>query len=174
MENKWTDVLPEVATDPATGKRRSFNTGALNSDGNVDTLYFDELVGTPVASGPQFIFSLGAKFEKKGFFVGLDVNYYAKDYLLDGGTYLATDGSLVGTNDFGRDVFDLTFGDVLPKRAILDGQIGYNFKFLKTLKGLASIQVLNILDNEYLAAADRFGIIPGMLRTFRFNLSLGL
>ena len=174
MENKWTDVLPEVAVDPGTGKRRPFNTGALNSDGNVDTLFFDELTGTPVASGPQFIFSLGAKFEKKGFFVGLDVNYYAKDYLLDGGTYLATDGSLVGTNDFGRDVFDLTFGDVLPKRAILDGQIGYNFKLLKTLKGLASIQVLNILDNEYLAAADRFGVIPGMLRTFRFNLNLGL
>ncbi|MEO6695207.1 MAG: TonB-dependent receptor, partial [Ignavibacteria bacterium] len=174
MENKWTGVLPEVAVDPNTGVRRPFNTGALNENGNVDTLFFDELVGTPVASGPQFIFSVGAKFEKKGFFVGLDVNYYAKDYLLDGGTFLATDGNLVGTTAAGKDVFDLSYGDVLPKRAILDGQIGYNFKFFKSLKGLASVQVLNILDTEYLASADRFGIIPGLLRTFRFNLSLGL
>ncbi len=172
MDNKWKEVLPEVAIDPTTGKRRSFNTGALNANGNIDTLYFDQLVGTPVASGPQFLFLIGAGWEHKGFFAGLDLNYYAKDYLLDGGTFLPTEASQVGTSSRG-DVYDLTYGDVLPKRAILDGHIGYNFKFFKTLKGLASIQVLNILDHEYLASADRFGVIPGLLRTFRFNMSLG-
>ncbi len=66
----------------------------------------------------------------------MDVNYYAKDYLLDGGTFLPTAADQIGTSSRG-DVFDLTYGDVLPRRAILDGQIGYNFKFLKTVKGLA-------------------------------------
>lgn len=172
MDNKWTEVLSQVERD-ANGKLRPFNAGALDANGNIDTLYFSELVGTPVASGPQFMFSIGAGYDYKGFFAGLNVNYFAKDYLLDGGTFLPTSSEQVGTSSRG-DVFDLTYGDVLPSRAIVDGQVGYNFKMFKTLKGLASIQVLNILDHEYLASADRFGVIPGYKRSFRFNLSLGI
>jgi len=36
---------------------------------------------------------------------------------------------------------------------------------------MASVQVLNALDNEFFADADRSGVIPGIGRAFRFNLS---
>ena len=175
MDNKWQSVLSSVLTDPITGKRRPFNTSALNVDGNVDTLYFDQLEGKPVASGPQFISSLSLTYDNQGFFSSLDMSAYAKDYLLDGGTFMATDGSYTGTDSKGRDLFQSQFSDKLPTRFLFDFNAGYNFNFGKKvpLKGTLTGQILNIFDTEYLAAADRSGVIPGMKRAFRLNLSIG-
>jgi outer membrane receptor protein involved in Fe transport len=144
-------------------------------DGNVDTLYFDQLEGKPVASGPQFISSLSLTYDNQGFFSSLDMSAYAKDYLLDGGTFMATDGSYTGTDSKGRDLFQSQFSDKLPTRFLFDFNAGYNFNFGKKvpLKGTLTGQILNIFDTEYLAAADRSGVIPGMKRAFRLNLSIG-
>lgn len=174
MDNKWQDVLSSVLTDPITGKRRAFNTSALNQDGNVDTLFFDELKGTHVASGPQLMISGGLSYNYKGFFIGTDVNFYGRNYLLDGDTYLGVEGEYIGQNSAGKDLFKTTYDNQLPTAVLLDAYAGYNYNLSKWFKGQVSVQVLNIADKEWYAGADRFGIIPGMKRTFRVNLSAGL
>ncbi len=42
------------------------------------------------------------------------------------------------------------------------------------VKSTITFQVLNLFDTDYLAAADRFGVFPGIKRTYRANLSIGL
>ena len=175
MDNTWQKVLESVLTDPVTGKRRAFNTGALNSDGNVDTLYFDQLEGKPVASGPQLMTSLSLTYDHQGFFGSVDMSMFAKDYILDGGSYMAVKGDFVGVDYKSRQLFQSEFSDQLPSRFLFDANLGYNFDFGKKLplRGTIVFQVLNIFDTDYLASADRFGVIPGMKRSFRANVSLG-
>jgi len=174
MDNKWQDVLSSVMTDPITGKRRAFNTSALNQDGNVDTLFYDELKGTHVASGPQLMISGGINYNYKGFFIGADVNFYARNYLLDGDSYLGVSGEYVGQNSAGKDLFQTNYDNQLPTATIFDTYAGYNYTLSKWFKGQISVQVLNLADTEWYAGADRFGIIPGMKRTLRLNVSAGL
>ena len=175
MDNKWQSVLSSVLTDPISGKRRAFNTGALDPNGNVDTLFFDELEGTPVASGPQFMSSLSLTYDHEGFFGSIDMSFFAKDYILDGASYMAVKGDWAGTDYKGRELFMNEYDNQLPTRMLFDANLGYNFNFGKKLplRGTVVFQVLNIFDKEYFAAADRFGVIPGMKRSFRANVSLG-
>ncbi len=175
MDNTWQTVLSSVLTDPISGKRRPFNTSALDQNGNVDTLFFDELEGTPVASGPQFMSSLSLTYDHQGFFGSVDMSFFAKDYILDGGSYMAVKGDWVGTDYKNRELFQSEFDDQLPTRFLFDANFGYNFNFGKKLplKGTVVFQVLNIFDTEYFSSADRYGVIPGMKRSFRANISLG-
>ncbi|MCB0721631.1 MAG: TonB-dependent receptor [Ignavibacteriae bacterium] len=173
MDNVWSDILSSVETNP-DGTRRAFNTGALDQNGNVDTLYFDELDGTPVASGPQLISTLSLTYNHKSFFGNIDLSNYSRNILLDGGTYMAVDGEFVGTNAAGQQLFQSEYSDQLPSATILDADVGYNFNFNKYLKGSITFQVLNIFDSEWLSSSDNFGVIPGLGRTFRGNLTIGL
>lgn len=175
MDNKWQSVLSSVLTDPVTGKRRAFNTSALDANGNVDTLFFDELEGTPLASGPQFMSSLSLTYDNFGFFGSIDASFYAKDYILDGGSYMGVKGDYIGVDSKNRELFKTEFDDQLPTRILFDLNLGYNFNFGKQLplKGTLTGQILNIFDTDYLAAADRYGVYPGMKRAFRLNLSVG-
>ena len=170
MDNRWTEVLDAVLNDPITGARRAFNASALNEKGIVDALYFDELKDTPVASGPQTMLAVGLNYRVPSFFVGVNVNYCARIIALDGGSYLATDGgwAFVG----GKRVFDPKFDSKLPAFTVVNLNVGTSFNLLD-LRTMASIQVLNALDNEFFADADRYGVIPGLGRAFRLNLSAG-
>ncbi|CAF4558270.1 unnamed protein product [Rotaria sp. Silwood1] len=178
MDNKWTDILASVITEVrANGLtyRRAFNTSSRDLNGNIDTLFFDELKDQPVASGPQTMFSLGLTYDWNSWFAGVDMNFAARDYLLDGGTYTAISSVYQGTNPTsGRDYYLSTYDNQLPTRAIFGAYAGYNFKFDKKLKGTLSLQSANLFDKDYFAAADRFGVIPGEKRTFRVNLTIGL
>jgi outer membrane receptor protein involved in Fe transport len=173
MDNKWISVLDNVKVDPITGKRTVFNSSSRNSSGNIDTLYFDELEDTPIASGPQLMFNVGLDYTFNEFFAGASVNFFSKNYLLDGGTYTATDAELLSTTPAGKEVWKSTYDNTLQSAATVDFFAGYNYNFAKYLKGTITFQVLNIFNTEYFAAADRNGPIPGMLRTFRLNTSLG-
>jgi len=173
MDNTWKKILDNVKINP-DGSRRAFLTTAINSEGNTYTIYFDELEGKPVASGPQFMSSLSLTYDNKGFFGSLDFSFFARDYLLDGGTYAAVDGSYIGTIN-GKDLFQSIYKNQLPSRGIFDFNTGYNFNLGKKLplKGTITLQVLNIFDTEYFSAADRSGVIPGVKRSYRANISLG-
>jgi outer membrane receptor protein involved in Fe transport len=171
MDNRWKDVLDQAKTDPSTGARRAFNTTALDATGKRDTLFFDELAGTPVASGPQQMYSIGLNYRAEKFFCGIGVNYYARIIPLDGATYMATDGGWAFVN--GRRVFDPKFDNKLPNFALVNLNFGTSFDALG-LHSTASIQIMNALDNEFLADADRNGVYPGIGRAFRFNLSTSL
>lgn len=177
MDNKWTDILSSVTTEVRSNGltyRRAFNTSARDFNGNIDTLFFDELKDQPVASGPQTMISLGLTYDWKGWFGGIDMNFAARDYLLDGGTYTAVTSVYQGTNaSNGRDYYLSTYDNQLPTRAIFSAYAGYNFILPKLFKGTISLQSANLFDKDYFAAADRFGVIPGEKRTFRANLTLG-
>jgi len=173
MNNEWVEVLDAVKYD-SKGNRLVFNNSARDANGNVYKLYFDELEGTKVASGPQLMFNLGLDYTFKEFFTGLDVNFFANNYLLDGSTYMATESEYVSKTTAGLEVWKSTYDNKLPSVATVDFYTGYNYQFAKWFKGVITFQVLNILNSEYFAAADRNGPIPGMLRTFRLNASLGL
>jgi outer membrane receptor protein involved in Fe transport len=175
MDNKWQSVLSSVLYDPITGKRRAFNTSSYDENGNIDTLFFDELEGTPVASGPQFMSSLSLTYDNYDFFGSIDASFFGKDYILDGGSYMGVKGDFVGVDSKNRDLFRTEFDNQLPTRILFDFNLGYNFYFGKQapLKGTISGQILNIFDTDYLASADRYGVIPGMKRAFRLNLSVG-
>ncbi|HRE39920.1 MAG TPA: TonB-dependent receptor [Ignavibacteria bacterium] len=172
MDNKWTEVLEAVKTNP-NGTRRSFNSNALDMNGNVDTLFFDELVSTPVASGPQLMTSLSLQYNRGNFFGSLDWRLIGRNYALDGGTFLGVNSSLIGNDAAGREIYSTEFRDQLPSASVFDITAGADFNLYKTLSGTLTLQCFNLFDTEYLAAADRFGIIPGALRQFRANLSIG-
>lgn len=177
MENTWQSILDAVKTDPVTGKRRAFNSGALDMNGNIDTLFFDELEGTYVASGPQLMSSLSLTYDNKGFFGSFDMSFFAKDILLDGGSYTAVKGQwLAGLDSKGRELFQSEYDKELPSRFIFDLNAGYSFQIGKKLpiKSTITLQVLNLFDTDYLASADRFGVFPGVKRTYRANISIGL
>jgi outer membrane receptor for Fe3+-dicitrate len=171
MDNRWKKPLESVMKDPATGARRPFNTSSLNSAGRVDTLFFDELENTPVASGPQTMLFLGVNYDNGTSFAGLNVGFFARQYVLDGGSYLAVDGGFTfNGSDF---VFEPVFDRVLPNRAVVSANFGTRF-LVAGINAAASLQVLNLFDVEYLEDADRFGVIPGLTRTARLNLSAGI
>jgi hypothetical protein len=164
MNNKWTDPVDPV--DPVTGQRRAFNTSALGPDGKVDTLYVDEMKGTPVAGGPQTMFSIGLNYRGEHFFAGAALYGFARLYMLDGGTYMRTDGNFTT----GWMVFQSIFDNKLPVYSIVNLNMGYTFDVVG-LNTTISMQLLNVLDKQYLADADRSGVIPGLGRAIRLNLN---
>lgn len=178
MDNKWTDVLASVLTEVRSNGqtyRRSFNSNARDLNGNIDTLFFDELKDTYVKSGPQTMLSLGLTYDWKGWFAGLDMNFAARDYLLDGNPYAAVSTVYQGTNAVsGRDYFVTSYDTQLPTRAIFGAYAGYNFILPKLFKGTLSLQSSNLFDKDFFASSDNFGVIPGEKRTVRFNLTIGL
>lgn len=178
MDNKWTDILASVTTEVrANGLtyRRAFNANARDANGNIDTLFFDELKDTYVKSGPQLMASLGLTYDWKGWFAGLDMNFAARDYLLDGNPYAPVSTVYQGTNSVsGRDYYATTYDTQLPTRAIFGAYAGYNFILPKLFKGTVSLQSANLFDKDFFASSDNFGVIPGEKRTFRFNLTIGL
>ncbi|MBP1690874.1 MAG: TonB-dependent receptor, partial [Bacteroidetes bacterium] len=169
MDNRWKDVLDKVMKNE-NGSRRAFNASALNAQGRVDTLFFDELKDTPVASGPQTMISIGLNYRTQSFFMGFNVNHFARLVALDGGSYMAVDGGWAFVN--GARVFDAKYDTKLPSYTTVNLNLGTHFNVLG-LQTTASVQVLNALDNEFFADADRSGVIPGIGRAIRFNLSTG-
>ena len=169
MDNRWKDVLDKVMRNE-NGSRRAFNASALNAQGRVDTLFFDELKDTPVASGPQTMISIGLNYRTQSFFMGFNVNHFARLVALDGGSYMAVDGGWAFVN--GARVFDAKYDTKLPSYTTVNLNLGTHFNVLG-LQTTASVQVLNALDNEFFADADRSGVIPGIGRAIRFNLSTG-
>lgn len=168
-------LLPDGKANPAYGvlteDRRVFNSAStlVDAKGNRDAIYFDELKDTPVASQPQTAISAGLAYRhRSGFFAGADVNYFARDFLTDGGGFRAIDGTFDANN-----VFRATkWSDETPSRTIIDLSAGYRFN-LAGLKLNASAQLLNVFDKEYFSSSDSFGFYPGSLRTLRVNLDAG-
>jgi len=173
MNNRWTKVLDEVKKDPVTQTRNAFYTGALNSAGKVDTLYFDELEGTKVASGPQTIVYFSLNYRHEGFFAGINANLAANNYMLDGATYMAVDGGFWFDAAAGKQKFASIYDNRLPSYAVFDAFVGGQFD-VGPFNTTMSLQVLNLFDTEYLAWADRNGVVPGPTRTIRFNLGVAL
>ncbi|MCX7834282.1 MAG: TonB-dependent receptor [Ignavibacteria bacterium] len=172
MDNVWKTVLDNVKKD-RNGNRRAFNSNALDANGKSYTLYFDELEGKPVASGPQLMTSASLQYNYKGFFCSFDMNFFGRDIMLDGGTYLPVKSEFYGTSASNKELYKTEYDTELPTRFIFDFNAGYNFKFEKIVQGTISFQILNLFDTKYFSSSDRFGLIPGYLRTFRANLSLG-
>lgn len=164
MDNKWKKVVDPI--DPVTGQRRAFNTSVLGANGKTDILYVNEMTGTPVASGPQTMYSLGLNYRGDHFFSGITMYGYARLFMQDGGTYMRTDGFFAP----GTMVFTSKFDNKLPTYYILNLNLGYNFD-LEGLNTTLSMQVLNVFDREYLVDADRSGVIPGIGRAVRFNVN---
>jgi outer membrane receptor protein involved in Fe transport len=171
MNNKWIEVLDKAKYD-IYGKRRVYNAYALNSAGKTDTLFFDELKDSHVASGPQTMMMLGLRYNFGDFYVALNMNYFARDYMLDGDAYMAIDGNFYQDAN-GKSYFNSVYDNKLPSRTLVDIDAGYRFK-IGGIIGNASLQLLNIFDKEYFGSSDSYGVIPGMLRTWRFNVNLGL
>lgn len=168
-QNKWEEVLESVKTDPSNGARQVFNASGRNAAGAIDTVFMDELAGTRVGGSPQTMASLGLVYQWEGFFAGIDMNYYADHYGLDGDTYSRVDGEWDAT----KTTFTYVYDQKLPDRTIFDAQAGYRFETPFGIKAAVSAQVLNLFDKKYLADIDNFGVQPGYLRSFRVNVNLG-
>ena len=171
MSNRWTGVNEDIKKD-LTGARRPFNTGAVGPDGKTFTMYFDQLENTPVASGPQTMVYLGLQYDDGSIFGGVNAIHYAQQFVLDGGTYMATDGYFTGNLGV-LNTFISSFAQKLPPRSVYNFNLGARFK-LGALRGNASVQVLNAFDNQYLEDADRNGVYPGIGRAIRLNMGIGL
>ncbi|MBS1493421.1 MAG: TonB-dependent receptor [Bacteroidetes bacterium] len=172
MDNTWKEILASVINNP-DGSLRVFNNNARNANGDKINVYYNDLLGKHLASGPQMMINAGLNYTYKSFFTGVDMNFAARDYFLDGETYGAITSVLIGTNG-SKEIYQTTFDNQLPTRAIVGAYAGYNFNFNKKLKGQLTLQSANLFDKDYLASADRFGVIPGEKRTFRINLTIGL
>ncbi len=170
--NKWESVLKEAKTVySATGvpQRTVFNANGFTATGVRDTVFVDELAGTHVGGPPQLMLSFGTTYRWENLFVGFDANYYDNHYALDGDTY----SRVLGEWNANKTTFSYAYKQFLQSRMILDMQAGYRYEMFG-VKAQASMQILNLLDENYFADMDNFGVIPGGLRAYRFNLSLFL
>jgi hypothetical protein len=112
-------------------------------------------------------------YRSEGFFVGMNVNYAANNFPLDGGTYMAVDGSVYYDTWNSKYKFAAMYDNKLPAYAVASGYVGRQF-MMGPINTTVSLQVLNLTDNYFLADADRNGVVPGLTRSMRFNLSLGM
>lgn len=171
MDNTWKEILQSVVYN-TDGSLRVFNNNARNANGDKINVYYNDLLGKHLATGPQLMINGGLNYTYKDFFTGVDMNFAGRDYLQDGETYSAISSVQIGTNGT-KEIYQTTFDNQLPTRFIFGAYAGYNFNFNKKLKGTITLQSANLFDKEYLASADRFGVIPGEKRTFRANLTVG-
>lgn len=170
MDNKWTKVLDQVKTD-ATGKRRAFDTGALNAQGQVDTLFFDELEGKVNASTPFTTIAYGISYSNDTWFASLNGITSMDFYAYDGGSYIAVDGYF--DNSTALPTFVPKYDNKLPTSTVFDAQAGVRIKY-DVLEARIVAQVLNLFDTQYLVSANRSGVLPGLSRSYRLTLTLGL
>lgn len=170
--NTWKSVLNEakvVKTAGGVDQRAVFNNNAYNVAGVRDTIFVDELAGTHVGGPPQMMLSFGATYRWENLFVGFDANYYDNHYAVDGDGY----HRVLGEWNANKTAFTYTYKQILQSRMILDMQAGYRYEMFG-VKAQVSAQILNLLDENYWADQDNFGVIPGGLRAYRLNLSLFL
>jgi len=170
MDNIWTEVLDEVKIDKNTGKRRAFDTGSLTAAGTVDTLFFDELNNTVNASTPFTTISYGLTYSNDDWFATVTGLTTMNHYALDGGTYIAIDGSF---DNSAVKKFTATYDNKLPSATIIDLQAGMFYNF-NEIKCRLSAQIANVFNSEFLVQANRSGVLPGVSRSFRVNLAVGM
>ncbi|MCX6138698.1 MAG: TonB-dependent receptor [Ignavibacteriales bacterium] len=170
MDNKWTKVLDQVKTNP-DGTRRAFDAAAMNINGVVDVLYFDQLENKVNASTPFTTVVYGLTYEAENWFAGVSGTTMMDFYALDGGTYIPTDGYF---DNSAKPKFIVTkYSNTLPNSSVLDLQLGLNLKF-DPVKLRVTGQVLNVLDTEFLVSANRSGVLPGISRSYRLNIGVGI
>jgi hypothetical protein len=93
-------------------------------------------------------------------------------YALDGGTFIPTDGYM--DNSTATPKFVATAAsDKLPNSTVVDLQAGVNLAF-SPLKVRVTAQVLNLLDTQFLVSANRSGVLPGITRSYRLNVGVGI
>lgn len=196
MDNTWTEVLDAVKVDPNKGtlqedtnlngkldagedqnangtlneNRRLFDNAALDSKGAVDMLYFVELENTVNASTPFTTLSLGVTYENEDWFAGINSLTTMNHYALDGGTYVAVDGSFDNSAPLKK--FVAEFDNKLPAATVFDAQVGF-FYNMDPVKFRVAAQVYNILNEEFLVSANRSGVLPGISRSFRVTVAVG-
>jgi outer membrane receptor protein involved in Fe transport len=171
MDNKWTKVLDQVKRNP-NGTRRAFDPAALNADGKVDTLFFDQLEGKVNASTPFTTLNYGLAYESDTWFASLTGNTFFNYYALDGGTYVVVDGTLDTSGPIAK-LTNLTLSNKLPSATTFDLAVGVNLTFAPT-RVRVTAQLINVLDKNYLITANRSGVLPGATRGFMVNLAVGL
>jgi outer membrane receptor protein involved in Fe transport len=160
MNNVWSEILDEVAYDD-DGEPRVFG----ENEETEEDLLFKDLVDTHVKSGPQTMISFGLTYEQPRFFGGVDVNWHGRYYALDGDLPIMLESAEYGDKDRWSETFD--------NFALVNLRAGVNLP-LDQAKATLSIQVYNLFDKEHLVDADRYGVIPGGLRTIRVNLTAGI
>ena len=69
--------------------------------------------------------------------------------------------------------FTSKYDKKLPNSTVVDLQVGTYLRF-DPMKVRVTAQVMNVLGTEYLVSANRSGVLPGMLRSYRLNLGVGL
>lgn len=170
MDNKWTKVLDEVKKD-AAGKRRAFDNAALTAAGTVDTLFFDELEGTPNASTPFTLLSYGLSYNNDDWFASVNAQTMMNNYALDGGSYVVVDGSFDASTPLAK--FVPKYDNKLPSATVFDIQAGLYYQIAQA-KVRVSAQVQNVFGTEFLVSANRSGVLPGIQRTFSLNMAVGI
>jgi outer membrane receptor protein involved in Fe transport len=160
--------------------RRVFDTGALAMSKTtagadtavVDYLYYSELENTVNASTPFTNITYGITYETKSWYVSLSAMTSMNFYALDGGSYIPVDGYY--DMNFAIPRFIVTKWDnQLPSSTVIDFQAGYMLD-LTPLHLRVTGQILNVLNAEFLVSANRSGVLPGVSRSFRLNVAVGI
>jgi outer membrane receptor protein involved in Fe transport len=167
--------------------RRVFDNGALSMSKTVagadtavlDYLYYSELENTVNASTPFTNITYGITYETDKWFVGISAMTSLDFYALDGGSYIPVDGYfstnyVVPPNTVILPRFVVTKWDnKLPASTVVDLQAGYMLD-IDPVHLRVTAQVMNVFDTEFLVSANRSGVLPGISRSFRANIAIGI
>ena len=156
FDHVWTKIADEVK-DLYFGK--NYQTG--------EVLYFKDLKGKHVRSGPQTMVFFNIRYTYSRFIFDIDIYHHARDYAQDGELPVKIKEGDPSTTD------DDEWSVTLPSRTIVDVSAAVNFRF-GFLKGMFSVQVNNLFDVKHFVSADRYGLIPGPTRVIRANLNLSI
>ena len=184
MDNRWIKVADEAKYKrDANGniiEKRIFNSDAYMPDGSKGVMYFEDLKNKHTASGPQTIFNITLSYKYKGFSANFSGHYFARNYVLDGEGYLPVDGYWYdgyyvynGQIQQGK-VFVAKIKNTLPEVMTFDLGLGYYTKIAQDYFISLRLNIDNVFDKVYFTSADRYGVVPGQPRTFRFNVSFGI
>jgi len=114
----------------------------------------------------------GLTYETESWFAGISATTMMDFYALDGATFIPTDGYMDNSGATPKFVATAA-SNKLPNSTVFDLQAGLNLKF-DPIKIRVTAQVLNVLDTEFLVSANRSGVLPGITRSYRLNVGVGI
>jgi outer membrane receptor protein involved in Fe transport len=160
--------------------RRVFDNGALSMSktaADADTaitnyLYYSELENSVNASTPFTNITYGITYENDTWFAGISAMTSLDFYALDGGSYIPVDGYF-NMNTVIPKFIVTKWDNKLPASTVVDLQAGFKMD-VNPVHVKVTGQVFNVFDTDYLVNANRSGVLPGVSRSFRLNVAVGI
>jgi len=113
----------------------------------------------------------GLTYETESWFAGISATTMMDFYALDGATFIPTDGYMDNSGATPKFSRRLPRTNYPTARFSICRQVQSE---VRSDQDPCYSSVLNVFDTEFLVSANRFRVLPGITRSFRLNVGVGI